>query len=173
LYEEQIINDKKRMQNIIDGTNVGTWEWNIQTGEAIFNERWAQIIGYTLAELNPISIKTWQKYSHPDDLKQSDKLLDDYFAGKLSHYEFESRMKHKDGRWIWVIDRGGVISHTIDGKPLMMFGTHSDISERKQAEEDSNNATINIKRINSLMVDRELKMVKLKKEIEELKKFKN
>ena len=126
---------KWRLESIIQGTNVGTWEWNVQTGEAIFNEVWAEILGYTLAELAPISIKTWEALAHPDDLKQSEELLERHFAGELHFYDFESRMKHKDGHWVWVHDRGSVITHTSDGKPLMMFGTHTDITVRKQMDD--------------------------------------
>jgi len=124
-----------RQQAIIDGTCAGTWEWNVQTGETVFDERWAGILGYTLEELGAVSIKTWEDLCHPDDFKRSSKLLEQHFKGELPHYEFESRMRHKDGNWIWVHDRGRVMTQTRDGKPLMMFGTHSDITVRKQAEE--------------------------------------
>ena len=56
-----------RLRQIIDGTNIGTWEWNVQTGETRFNERWAQIIGYTLDEISPTNIDTWLNFAHPDD----------------------------------------------------------------------------------------------------------
>ena len=69
---ESLAAERKRMSYILEGTNVGTWEWNVQTGETSFNERWADIIGYTLEELSPVSIETWMKYCHPDDLKISD-----------------------------------------------------------------------------------------------------
>ena len=124
-----------RLESIIEGTHVGTWEWNIQTGATVFNDVWAQIIGYTLDELEPISIKTWETLSHPDDLKQSDELLERHFAGALPYYNYDCRIKHKDGSWIWVNDRGRVITRTADGKPLMMYGTHTDITDRKRAEE--------------------------------------
>ena len=124
-----------RLESIIEGTHVGTWEWNVQTGKAVFNEVWAEIIGYTLNELAPISIKTWETFAHPDDQKQSAELLELHFSGKLPYYDYEFRMKHKEGHWVWVHDRGRLITRTDDGKPLMMFGTHTDITERKQIEE--------------------------------------
>jgi PAS domain S-box-containing protein len=133
--DQALLDANWRLQSIIEGTQVGTWEWNVQTGETVFNEIWAQIAGYTLDELAPISIQTWERLSHPDDLKQSDELLERHFAGELINYNYESRMKHKDGHWVWVLDRGRVITHTSEGKPLMMFGTHTDISDRKQADE--------------------------------------
>ena len=132
--EEALKHERLLLSSVIKGTNVGTWEWNVQTGKTVFNDRWAEIIGYTLEELTPISIETWMKYAHPDDLKVSGAILEKHFKGELGYYEFESRMKHKDGRWVWVLDRGRVATWNADGKPLLMFGTHQDITERKQAE---------------------------------------
>jgi len=129
-----LIDQRQRLTNIIEGTRAGTWEWNIQTGETYFNENWANIIGYKLSELEPISIETWLKFLHPDDAKLSADLLDKHFTGKLDYYECEARMQHKDGRWIWVLDRGKITTWTADGKPLLMAGTHQDINERKQLE---------------------------------------
>jgi PAS domain S-box-containing protein len=126
----------KRLSYLIQAINAGTWEWNVQTGETIFNERWADIIGYTLDEISPVSINTWTKFCHPDDLKESKRLLKACFNGQTEYYNFESRMRHKNGEWIWVLDRGKVITWTKDGKPEWMYGTHQDTTERKQAEAD-------------------------------------
>lgn len=125
----------ERMRNVIDGTRAGTWEWNVQTGETVFNEWWALMVGYTLEELEPVSIETWKRLSHPDDLERALESLKKHFSGETPLYDFESHMLHKDGRWVWVLDRGQVVSRTADGEPLMMFGTHIDITERKRAEE--------------------------------------
>jgi PAS domain S-box-containing protein len=132
--EEALRNTQWRLESIIEGTRAGTWEWNIQTGETVFNETWANIVGYTLDELSPISIKSWEALAFPEDLKQSNALLARHFAGELPYYDFECRMKHKDGHWVWVHDRGRLISRTSEGRPLMMFGTHTDITARKIAE---------------------------------------
>jgi PAS domain S-box-containing protein len=124
----------ERLKNIIEGTRSGTWEWNVQSGELIINEYWANIIGYELSELEPIFIETWIKLVHPDDLKLSDELLEKHFSGELSYYECEVRMRHKDGRWIWVLDRGKMTKWNPDGKPQQISGTHQDITERKNTE---------------------------------------
>jgi PAS domain S-box-containing protein len=134
--EEALWEERQRLTGIIKGTNVGTWEWNVQTGETIFNDRWAEIIGYTLDEISPVSIEVWMKYAYPDDLKVSGELLEKHFRGEIDYYEFESRMKHKDGHLVWVLDRGKVTSWTEEGKPLMMMGTHQDITERKREEDE-------------------------------------
>ena len=132
LAQEELIKEKQKLQSVIKGTNAGTWEWNVQTGETFFNERWAEIVGYTLDELAPISIDTWLKLVHPDDLKISNQRVQACFSKQTEYYQCECRMKHKAGHWVWIIARGKVVSWTNEGKPLMMYGTHSDISEQKK-----------------------------------------
>lgn len=131
---EQLAASELMYRSVLEGTRIGTWQWNVQTGEAIFNERWAEIVGYTLDELGPIDINTWLKLAHPDDLADSSHLLQQHFAGRLPFYDCKCRMRHKDGHWVWIHDRGRVISWTAEGKPLMMYGTHADITVQKQAE---------------------------------------
>ncbi len=121
--------ERANLDDVLTGANLGTWRWNVQTGEAIFNERWAEIVGYTLAELAPVSIETWLKLTHPDDVAVSSRLLEQHFSGDVGFYENQCRMKHKRGHWVMVLARGRVISFTADGKPLWMSGTHGDITE--------------------------------------------
>jgi PAS domain S-box-containing protein len=132
--EETLRLERQRLASIIEGTGVGTWEWNVQTGETIFNDRWAEIAGFALSELEPVNIGTWLSLAHPDDLKESESKLQKHFAGELDCYDCECRMRHKEGSWIWVHNRGKVMEWTPDGKPLRMFGTHSDITDRKRSE---------------------------------------
>jgi two-component system cell cycle sensor histidine kinase/response regulator CckA len=132
--ENVLVNQRKRLDYILQGTNVGTWEWNVLTGEVFFNERWADIIGYTLEELSPLSIDTWVTYCHPDDFKESERLLQLCFDKASEYYHCECRMRHKNGNWIWVLDRGKVFTWTHDGKPEWMCGTHQDITELKSTE---------------------------------------
>lgn len=132
---QQLETQNWRMDKILAGTNLGTWEWNVQTGETLFNERWAEIVGYQLEELQPVSIETWMKFAHPDDLQESERLLNAHFNGETDYYEFESRMIHRDGHEVWVLDRGRVFSWTPDGQPLQMYGTHQEITEQKELEQ--------------------------------------
>ncbi|EMP54565.1 sensory box/GGDEF/GAF/EAL domain protein [Marinobacter santoriniensis NKSG1] len=124
-----------RLRTILEGTRAGTWEWNVQTGDALFNERWAGIIGYTLDELQPLSFETWLTHTHPDDLVVSEKLLQSHFRGDTDYYECEARMRHKDGHWVWVRAYGRLVSRTPDGKPEWVSGTHIDISASKAYQE--------------------------------------
>jgi len=163
--EEILLSERERLEGIIAGTNVGTWGWYVQTGEIIINERWAEIIGYTLEEILPISIDTWFKYSHPDDLKASDVLIQRHFNHELEYYEIEIRMKHKDGHWVWVLDRGKVTSWSADGKPLLMQGTHQDITQRKNNEAKINEQLEELQRWHAITLGREARILELKKEI--------
>lgn len=123
-----------QLRTIIEGTGAGLWEWNVQTGATVFNERWAEMIGYRLSELEPVSIHTWQRLVHPDDLASSEALLNAHFNGETPVYELACRMRHKQGHWVWVLDRGKVVSWTEDGRPEWVMGTHMDISELKDSE---------------------------------------
>lgn len=120
--------ERARLQNVLAATNVATWYWNVQTGETIFDELWAEMVGYRLADLMPVSIKTWESFCHPDDLRIAEQKLEAYFSGKSDIYETEFRLKHKGGHWVWVRDVGSVVEWTADGKPLAMYGTHEDIT---------------------------------------------
>lgn len=133
--EKALKESEERVSMAIEGTDLGLWDWMVQTGETIFNERWANILGYTLEELAPVNIDTWIRLTHPDDLKRSNELLARHFTGESEFYECEARMKHKNGKSVWVLDRGKVVERDADGKPVRMTGTHLDITERKQAEE--------------------------------------
>ncbi len=127
--------ERQRLSMILEGTHVGTWEWNIETGETVFNERWAEITGYSLAELAPVNIDTWSGLCHPDDLSVSSQALQRHFDGETEFYECEARMRHKDGHWVWALDRGRLYARAADGRPRWMAGTRMDITERKLAEQ--------------------------------------
>jgi PAS domain S-box-containing protein len=129
-----LIKKQQRLDILLEVSNSGIWGLNIQTGKTIYNERWANIIGYTLDEISPINMVTAKKFTHPEDKKKSDLLLQKYFNGEVDYYECESRMKHKNGHWVWVLDRGKVNEWDDDGNMLMMSGIHEDITERKLAE---------------------------------------
>ncbi|PKQ39652.1 histidine kinase [Pseudomonas sp. YY-1] len=125
----------ERLASIIEGTDVGTWEWNVQSGATVFNERWAQMLGYHLEELQPTSVETWKRFCHPDDREPSERMLRRHFAGELAFYDRQIRMQHRDGRWLWVQVRGRLSSRDEQGRPLLMYGTHTDISAARQRED--------------------------------------
>lgn len=133
--EQKLAASEKLLASVITGAQVGIWDWNIQTGEARFNERWAEMIGCHLRDLEPLSIETWKRMCHPGDLERANESLDQLFDGRIKHHECEVRMRHALGYWVWVLDRGMVVEWDEHGRPLRASGTYLDISERKQAEE--------------------------------------
>ncbi|WPL16964.1 Signal transduction histidine-protein kinase BarA [Thiorhodovibrio winogradskyi] len=138
LVEERtraLTEERQRLANILEGTRAGTWEWNVQTGQTRFNERWAEIIGYRLEELAPVDFNTWTHFAHPEDWQHAKTLLEHHFAGKLDYYECEARMLHRDGHWIWVLVRGKLVCRDAEGQPLWMAGTHIDITPLKQVQQ--------------------------------------
>ena len=132
---EALKESKQRLSHALEGANAGLWDWDIQSGKTFFNERWAEMVGYKLNELFPLSIKTWENLCHPDDLIIARKKHKDHFERKTAIYESEFRMKHKNGNWIWVLARGKVAEWDKAGKPLRMTGTHLDITKRKEYEQ--------------------------------------
>lgn len=127
---------RNRMENIIEGTNVGTWELDQETGKYFYNERWAEMLGYTLEELSPVSEQTWKRLVHPDDLELQFSRDEKLYNKEIDFYDDEYRMIHKNGSIVWIQDRGKVISWTKDGKPHIISGTHTDITKRKDLELD-------------------------------------
>ena len=128
--------EKENYENFLRATNAATWVWNVQTGETIFDEPWANLVGYHLYELAPIDINTWIRFVHPDDLEPTQRILDDVFNKKNEYYVSTFRMKHKDGHYVRISDRGKVITWTVDGKPLIMVGTHIDVTDHKRMESE-------------------------------------
>ncbi len=130
----ELARERASLANIIEGTNVGTWECDVQTGEIRVNERWAQLIGHTLAELSSFTLESLRGRIHPDDQRHSSTQLRRHFSGESPAYECELRLRHRNGHWVWVHGRGKLFSRTEAGAPRWMAGTHQDISQRKHAE---------------------------------------
>ncbi len=136
LAEKKLLEQTKWLEGVIEATQAGTWWWNVETGETVFGDRWAGILGYSLEELTPFSIETWTRLVHPEDLSACQHELQKHFDGALPYYDCEMRMWHKDGAWRWVQARGKVTERGSDGRPLVMSGTHQDISDRKRLERE-------------------------------------
>ncbi len=118
----------------ISASDTATWYWNIHTSETTFNDRWAQMLGYTIEELEPVSIATFEALVHPDDITKTKEILKNVIDNNESFYENTFRMVHKDGSDVWILDRGKIIEWTEDQKPLVMMGTHNDVTKSKLLE---------------------------------------
>ncbi|WP_137227188.1 PAS domain S-box protein [Shewanella sp. MEBiC00475] len=133
--EKRFREQSQRYAEVIWAANIGTWEWNVQTGKIVFNDRWAEMLGYTLKELEPISIETWEALLHPDDVNIINELIERCSQNETNTLKCEFRMQHKNGSWVWIHNRGRVVAWTNDGMHLRMSGIHQDITKSKQSED--------------------------------------
>ncbi len=122
----------RRLEIAVNGTNDGLWDWNLQTGELYFSPQWKKQLGYEDDELKN-ELSTWQNHVHPKD---KDRAIEDYTAnmeGKTSFYHNIHRLRHKDGSWVWILDRGQTIFDE-NKKAIRMVGFHTDITKQKELE---------------------------------------
>ena len=138
--------ERIRLQNVVDATQVATWEWDIPTGRLIVNEQWSRLLGFESGELESVTYRAWEERAHPDDLIPFRRRLEAHFRGVTAFVEAYIRLRHKDGGWVWIYARGRVIARDDDGKPLTMFGTHMDVTEAKRNEE-------NLQRVNARLAE--------------------
>lgn len=127
------LENEKRMELALSGSELGTWDWHTASGEVVLNERWCSMLGYRSREVVP-HMDTWKKLVHPDDYRQVVTDMRQHMDGHSKVYENEHRLLHKAGHWIWVLDRGRVVERDANGAPLRVVGTHMDITQRKQVE---------------------------------------
>jgi PAS domain S-box-containing protein len=134
--EDLIRQSQQRFELALEGADLGSWDWNIKTGSVIFNARWAEMRGYALAEIEP-HVSSWSSGVHPEDLPRVELALEEHFSGRSSYYETEHRVRTKDGKWIWVLDRGKIFARGADGEPVRMVGTELDVTARRRAQDTS------------------------------------
>lgn len=132
--EQALIESEYRSKFAIEGSGDGVWDVNVQTNDAIYSKRWAEMLGYEEGEILP-SRNEWRALIHPDDQQQVLDTGNAYLEGKTEIYVVEYRIRCKDGHYKWMLSRGMLVSHSEDGRPLRMIGTQIDITERKLAEE--------------------------------------
>ncbi|OYU41013.1 MAG: hypothetical protein CFE33_02765 [Pseudorhodobacter sp. PARRP1] len=131
---KQAITEQKLI-NLIAGAQICTWEWNVVTQEHRVNEYWAQLLGYRLEELHPVTFETWRTRVHPEDLAATEALFNRLFEDPRAVYKAEYRLRHKAGHYIWVLDTGRALRWGIDGAPELITGVQVDISEQRARED--------------------------------------
>ena len=123
--------ERERLHQIMEGTGVATWRWNVDTGETEFDQRGAAMVGEDLASFGKTTIATWSERVHPDDLTQAMVALERHLNGESAMYEAEMRIRHREGHWVWILARGKVSERHEDGRPLWIAGTQQDIHQSK------------------------------------------
>ncbi|MEG4083783.1 PAS domain S-box protein [Microcoleus sp. POL10_C6] len=130
--EAALRESEERWELSVRGNNDGIWDWNVQTNEIFFSSRWKEMLGYEDHEI-PNILDQWVNLIHPDDLGWVMQAVQDHFAKKTPFYITEHRIRCKDGSYKWILDRGQALWDDA-GNVIRMAGSHTDITERKQAE---------------------------------------
>lgn len=128
--ETQLLLKHQRLELALAGGDLGLWDWNVETGENIYNERFASILGYSFEELPP-HVSTWEKLVHSDDMQNVQEALAALIRGSSNEYEVEHRLRHKDGRWLWCLGKGKAFARSNEGKALRITGTLRNVQAEK------------------------------------------
>ncbi len=147
--EKSLKEEAERTALALAAGELGTWDWNIETGHTLFDERWASMLGEKVEDLTP-HVDEWIKRCHPDDLPEAQEALERHFSGETLQYQTRHRMKHRDGSWRWIVDNGKVVSYSNDGKPLRIVGTHRDVTDQYTAELETQRQTAALKNTGNL-----------------------
>jgi PAS domain S-box-containing protein len=123
---------EERLRVALEGTTDGIWDWNLATGQTYFSPRQYTMVGYEPGEFPP-AYESWRQLFHPDDAETVEKTLWRAIE-KHTPFAIEYRVKAKDGEWRWILGRGKVVEVDEEGKAVRAAGSHTDITERKQAE---------------------------------------
>ncbi|MBK8806131.1 MAG: PAS domain-containing protein [Bacteroidales bacterium] len=135
LNNEKIKNSEERLQLAVQGSKLGIWDWDLKTGKVSFNAQWAEMLGYEKSELKEHYI-TWENLVLKEDIADVKTILEVHVKGQTPYYESEFRMKSKSGSWRWILSKGMVMERDAEGNALRAAGTHLDITEKKQMQEE-------------------------------------
>ncbi|WMW24628.1 ATP-binding protein [Methanolobus sediminis] len=133
--ESRLAKTKQVMELAMEGADLGMWDWNLRTDEVMYNERWAEMIGYDVKNIEK-NIESWKKLIHPDDLEIVNDTIHDHINRETPFFEAEFRMKNSKDRWQWILARGKVTEWDKNKEPFRFTGTTMDLNERKKVEEE-------------------------------------
>ena len=131
--ETQLDDARERLELALLGANLGTYDAHLPSGRVSVNDRYLALLGYAPGELE-MSVAEWMDRIHPDDLPRNQAHHARIVASELRQVDIEYRLRHRDGGWVWLHDRGRIFSFDAQGQPVRIAGTQLDITTRKQAE---------------------------------------
>ena len=132
--EGQLQSSNENLRQALKASNIGLWDWNTKTNEVQFSHEWKRQLGYEEAEL-PDTFDTWEQRLHPDDHAGAIAYARAYLAWPEGDYQQEFRLRHKDGTYRWIEARASFVAEP-DGRRVRLLGAHTDITERKRAEDN-------------------------------------
>ena len=135
--DNELLLSEERLKMVLEGSQEGFWDWNIETGEVKHNDRWAQMLGYSTVKEFEENAVSWTSLIHPDDRDAVLASINNHLKGRTDRHEMEYRVLTKNGGcYKWILDHAKIVERDVKGHPLRMCGTHMDISDRKQLDEE-------------------------------------
>lgn len=125
---------QERMMLALRGANLGMWDLHVPTRSLIFGDRTCAMLGYRMGEIKS-DFASWRPLIADEDWPELIGTLQRHLKGETPFYEFEHRLKHKEGHWVWILDRGQIVERDPTGAALRVVGTHMDITKRIMAEQ--------------------------------------
>ena len=133
-YPQYLEEKLNHYRNILKGTGLTTWEWDLKSNKTRLTEFFGGISGKEYSEMQELDASEYQKMVHPEDREKGNAIFEDYLKNELDYFETEQRVKHTDGHWIWVYTRGKVSEYDENGNPLKVSGIFQDVTEKKKQE---------------------------------------
>lgn len=147
--QKALVDSQERLNFAMEGTGDGVWDWSLNEGTIFYSEQWKQMLGYIGDEIGD-TLKEWESRVHPDDLQKSMNELERHFRQEIPVYVNEHRLRGKDGKYRWVLDRGKVVEWNDDGSPKRVIGIHTDITQRRELEDHLRTTLEKEKELNDL-----------------------
>ncbi|MFA9375095.1 MAG: PAS domain S-box protein, partial [Poseidonibacter sp.] len=123
-----------RYDYAVSGSKLGLWDWNLQTNKIYFSKQWKEMLGYKEDELSN-SFETWDEKVHPDDKEKARFDISQNQKHSTEYYENIHRLKHKNGTWVWILDKGKTIFDE-NGNAVRMVGFHTDITKIQELKKE-------------------------------------
>ena len=131
--EHKILLSQQQLGLAMRAGDLGLWDWNIITGEMLYDQGRTAILGYPPEESRS-DYRAWTELIHPEDKSRVVKTLERYIHGITAGYECEYRLRSKSGDWKWILDRGKIVERDVRGRPSRMVGIYFDVTLRKRVE---------------------------------------
>ncbi len=129
-----LASERQKLHAVIEGTDVGTWEWDHAQRTVSVDERWAAMIGYTAATLGPMTTDRWRTLVHPDDVSRTEGEFAACLLGAKPVFVDEFRLRHADGTWVWALAHGTVLERNTAGRAVRAAGICLNVSAQKLTE---------------------------------------
>lgn len=165
--ETALRENEERLRLVLSTTNQGFYDLDIRSGEVVVSPEYARMLGFEPEEFHETET-AWRQRLHPADRETASRAYEEYLAGRQQHYRVEFRLRTKSGQYRWILSVGKVVARDAAGRPLRMLGTHTDITDRKEAETRLAEQVRELQRWHDATLGREIRILELKRQVNEL-----